>query len=297
MSVFKVGTKWRFPTSITAHIRENVWEIEDVSEISSGCVDLFADVGVDDDGRMHTMRESLTYAYMARYAVPYEEPEAAEKSEPPTAKQEAVAHAQETLDTTETPGRETERLVLQNLYETAYQHGREQDKTVIEGLREKCRRLMGEQRLGQLMQTPSVLEVVTELTPEHYSELAKRTDMDYGPDPMPGADTFVGRCRLHAVALHGALGVSSEAGEIADAVKKAIMYGRKLDKTNLIEEVGDMLWYLNLVLEAADATFTDAMEFNIAKLAKRYPDGFKDVEVRDYEAEREAGLEAMSGKV
>lgn len=74
--------------------------------------------------------------------------------------------------------------------------------------------------------------------------------------------------------LHGALGLSGESGELLDAVKKHIFYGKELDRTNVIEEAGDALWYLSLVLESVGSSFEEAMQLNQDKLEKRYPGGF-----------------------
>ena len=41
--------------------------------------------------------------------------------------------------------------------------------------------------------------------------------------------------------MHAALGLSGEAGEFADAIKKHLVYGRELDRENAIEELGETL--------------------------------------------------------
>lgn len=43
---------------------------------------------------------------------------------------------------------------------------------------------------------------------------------------------------------HASLGLMDECGEIAGAFKKQIGYNRELDKINLVEELGDFLYYL-----------------------------------------------------
>ena len=45
---------------------------------------------------------------------------------------------------------------------------------------------------------------------------------------------------------HARLGVSTEVGELLDAYKRHRIYGKPLDKTNLLEEIGDTLWYVAL---------------------------------------------------
>lgn len=72
--------------------------------------------------------------------------------------------------------------------------------------------------------------------------------------------------------LHGAIGAAGEVGEILDAVKKSLFYGRPLDEANLREEVGDVLWYLALICVELDMSFDEAMRKNIEKLRIRYPE-------------------------
>ncbi len=75
---------------------------------------------------------------------------------------------------------------------------------------------------------------------------------------------------------HATLGVTSEAGELATAVKKAWIYGSELDKENVLEEVGDSLFYLTALLHECGSCLQDAIDHNMAKLAKRYPEGFSE---------------------
>ena len=44
---------------------------------------------------------------------------------------------------------------------------------------------------------------------------------------------------------HAVYGLVTEAGELLDAIKKAKIYGQKLDKVNVVEELGDIMWYRN----------------------------------------------------
>ena len=46
---------------------------------------------------------------------------------------------------------------------------------------------------------------------------------------------------------HMVMGMSGELGEIVDAYKKYLVYGKPLDKVNIIEEVGDFTWYAILL--------------------------------------------------
>lgn len=74
--------------------------------------------------------------------------------------------------------------------------------------------------------------------------------------------------------LHGAIGISGEAGELMDAVKKHVLYGKELDRANVLEESGDILWYMSIVLESVGSSFEEVMQLNQDKLDKRYPGGF-----------------------
>ena len=72
--------------------------------------------------------------------------------------------------------------------------------------------------------------------------------------------------------IHASLGIGGESGEILDIVKKHAFYGKPLDRTKLLEEIGDLLWYVNLLIHNADSDFNEVFEMNIRKLEARYPD-------------------------
>jgi len=76
--------------------------------------------------------------------------------------------------------------------------------------------------------------------------------------------------------VHAAMGISGEAGELVDAVKKHWVYGKPLDTENVLEECDDVLFYLVAMLNECGFSLMDAMEHNEAKLAKRYPDGWSE---------------------
>ncbi len=73
--------------------------------------------------------------------------------------------------------------------------------------------------------------------------------------------------------VHMAMGVSGEAGELLDAVKKATIYRKPLDKENIIEECGDILFFVQGILNYYALTLEDAVEQNREKLSKRYSEG------------------------
>jgi NTP pyrophosphatase (non-canonical NTP hydrolase) len=70
--------------------------------------------------------------------------------------------------------------------------------------------------------------------------------------------------------LHAALGICGEAGELADAIKKTFIYGKELDRANLIEELGDLRFYIQAVQNLHNITESEVLQTNANKLAKRY---------------------------
>ena len=76
------------------------------------------------------------------------------------------------------------------------------------------------------------------------------------------------------VLINSVMGLCGESGEAIDIVKKHIFQGHELDREHLIEELGDVAWYLAVSCEAVGVTLGEAMQRNVDKLKKRYPDGF-----------------------
>lgn len=74
--------------------------------------------------------------------------------------------------------------------------------------------------------------------------------------------------------LNGVMGLNGEAGECIDIVKKNMFQGHTLDIDKLIDELGDVLWYVAITADGIGVQLEDIMQHNIDKLRKRYPDGF-----------------------
>ena len=73
--------------------------------------------------------------------------------------------------------------------------------------------------------------------------------------------------------LHMVVGISGEAGELLDAVKKWAIYNKPLDRENILEELGDIEFYLEGFRQAIGATRETILNNNIAKLSDRYSSG------------------------
>lgn len=70
--------------------------------------------------------------------------------------------------------------------------------------------------------------------------------------------------------LHMIMGICGEAGELLDALKKSIIYRKPLDLDNVIEELGDIEFYLEGLRQAMLIKRDETLTANINKLSKRY---------------------------
>ena len=76
--------------------------------------------------------------------------------------------------------------------------------------------------------------------------------------------------------LTAALGLSAEAGEFTEVVKKIILQGKPYNEDNVFHmkrELGDICWYIAQACMALDTTFDEIIEMNVDKLKARYPGG------------------------
>jgi NTP pyrophosphatase (non-canonical NTP hydrolase) len=72
------------------------------------------------------------------------------------------------------------------------------------------------------------------------------------------------------------LGLAGEAGEVADLVKKYLGHGHPLITDKLLEELGDVLWYIAAIASLNGHSLSYVANMNIEKLKRRYPDGFSE---------------------
>lgn len=73
--------------------------------------------------------------------------------------------------------------------------------------------------------------------------------------------------------LHMAVGIVGEAGELLDAIKKQAIYGKPLDREHVIEELGDIEFYMEGLRQRLSITREQVLTANHAKLSKRYHQG------------------------
>lgn len=74
--------------------------------------------------------------------------------------------------------------------------------------------------------------------------------------------------------INGLFGLSGEAGELTDMIKKWIFHNSDLDENHAKKELGDVMWYIAMICESFGWSLDEIMQMNIDKLKKRYPDGF-----------------------
>jgi len=80
--------------------------------------------------------------------------------------------------------------------------------------------------------------------------------------------------------LTAALGLSAEAGEFTEVVKKIFLQGKTYNEENafhLKRELGDICWYIAQACMALDTSFDEVLQMNYEKLSARYPEGAFDI--------------------
>jgi NTP pyrophosphatase (non-canonical NTP hydrolase) len=118
----------------------------------------------------------------------------------------------------------------------------------------------------------------------------KYLDFVTGVTSLPSTDLAALLARLTALdvevdadvprLLTAALGLTAEAGEFTEVVKKIILQGKPYNEDNVFHlkrELGDICWYLAQACMALDTTFDEVIEMNVEKLKARYPGGEFDV--------------------
>ena len=117
----------------------------------------------------------------------------------------------------------------------------------------------------------------------------KYLEFVHGVTSPPSLDYPVLSARLSQLEANGtnvtqlltaALGLTAEAGEFTEVVKKIFLQGKPYTEENVFHmkrELGDICWYLAQACMALDTTFDEVIEMNVDKLQARYPGGSFDV--------------------
>lgn len=101
---------------------------------------------------------------------------------------------------------------------------------------------------------------------DEYQRAALRTAPRNGVDRSANGPDFDN--------LIWALGLTGEAGEVADYLKKVYGHGHPLDRQKVKKELGDVLWYVAVLANSFGLTLEEVAEANVQKLRERYPAGF-----------------------
>lgn len=111
------------------------------------------------------------------------------------------------------------------------------------------------------------------MTGNEYQQLAMRTNDKKNTLRLTEA-MYNNRAVSVAQLLNGVLGLTGEAGEVSDLVKKGVFHEKGINLEHLKKELGDCAWYLAMICDACGFTLDDVMQTNIDKLRARYPEGF-----------------------
>jgi NTP pyrophosphatase (non-canonical NTP hydrolase) len=80
--------------------------------------------------------------------------------------------------------------------------------------------------------------------------------------------------------MTAAFGISAEAGEFTEVIKKIFLQGKPYNEDNVFHlkrELGDICWYIAQACMALDTTFEEVLQINYEKLSARYPEGTFDI--------------------
>ena len=126
--------------------------------------------------------------------------------------------------------------------------------------------------MTQVIDTNKYIEFVRQTTSPASSDyaalLTRLTDLESNDD----ADVP----RL----MTAAFGISAEAGEFTEVIKKIFLQGKPYSDDNVFHlkrELGDICWYIAQACMALDTTFEEVLQMNYEKLSARYPEGTFDI--------------------
>jgi NTP pyrophosphatase (non-canonical NTP hydrolase) len=144
--------------------------------------------------------------------------------------------------------------------------------------------LIIKKKLKQVNSQTLNTNMTTQIDSQKYIEFVKQTTS------KPSSDITALITRMNELDTQGAsvthlvtaaFGMSAEAGEFTEVVKKMILQGKPYNDDNLFKlrrELGDLVWYMAQACIALNMSFDEVIQMNFEKLSARYPDGTFDVE-------------------
>jgi len=94
-----------------------------------------------------------------------------------------------------------------------------------------------------------------------YQELAERTSM------------WAGKAREDRL-VYAEVALAGEVGELLNYSKKGLWHGHEMRQDLMVEELGDIMWYIAEIASCLQVPLSDVATTNIDKLNVRYEDGF-----------------------
>ncbi len=124
-----------------------------------------------------------------------------------------------------------------------------------------------------------------------YAEECRRSDSTATGE---GRVAAAGEAASRISEMHYAMGIVTEAAELLDAYKKGVFYRKPIYRGHLVEELGDLMWYIARLMDELGVSMDEVLAANVTKLRARYPDGF-DERAAVARADVSAGLGGLEG--
>lgn len=118
-------------------------------------------------------------------------------------------------------------------------------------------------------------ESFSALSPVYDSYMDLVRTIHDGANSWPFTGELAGRQKM---AIWTAFGLAGEAGEIMEALEHYLETG---ETDRLKDELSDQEWYIAATCETVGLKLSDVLEHNVAKLKKRYPDGWDAVKSKE----------------
>ena len=95
-----------------------------------------------------------------------------------------------------------------------------------------------------------------------------------GPDEIMAYPAFVALLfkqeEFRHMVDHARGGICEEAGELSTCLKRHVVYGQELDIMNLVEELGDLRFFMQAVMNLFNIDEQQVLQRNADKLSARY---------------------------
>jgi len=97
----------------------------------------------------------------------------------------------------------------------------------------------------------------------------------------PGTAIVASLTPAKADMWHAVTGIVGEAGELLDSIKKTVVYNKEVDRENIVEELGDIEFYMEQLRQRTGITREETIRYNMKKLSVRYSGGYTDQKAQE----------------